>query len=259
MLSVPDTEELEDLNVPACPEEGDGVAEAINVQPEVLTSLETANETKPPRKFDVKVLDGTAVLHFLPTAGIATFRDYAKKVFLPFLRNQLNSVKRLDMVWDTYKKNNIKETTREKRGKGVRKKVEAQNKIPGKWQDFLRDPDNKKELFAFLTNEIKHCEFPSYKEVIVTPGDAAVCRGSDHHIPHCDHEEADTRMVYHMQDAIKNGQTSCLIRTVDTDVIVILTGKYFQFCTICPAVDIWVAFGVGRKFNYLTSIHSPRL
>lgn len=120
MLNAPDTEELEDLNLPACPEEADEVAEVLHVQPEVLTSLETANETEPPSTFDVKVLDGTAVLHFLPTAGIATFRDYARKVFLPFLRNQLNSAKHLDMVWDTYKKNSIKET-REERERSMQK------------------------------------------------------------------------------------------------------------------------------------------
>lgn len=58
-------------------------------------------------------------------------------------------------------------------------------------------------------------------------------------------------MVYYMQDAIENGHTTCLIHTVDTDVIVIPIGKYYQFCTVCPAVDIWVAFGVGRTFNYI--------
>lgn len=99
MLNAPDAEKLEGLNVPACPEEADEVAEVLHVQPEVLTSLETANETEPPRKFDIKVLAATAVLHFLPTARIATFRDYARKVFLPFLKNQLNSAKHLDMVW----------------------------------------------------------------------------------------------------------------------------------------------------------------
>ena len=58
-------------------------------------------------------------------------------------------------------------------------------------------------------------------------------------------------MVFHLYDALKKGHTSCLVRTVDTDVIVILIGKYYQLCTISPAVDIWVAFGVGRKFQYI--------
>lgn len=104
------------------------------------------------------------MFHFFPTAGIPTFRDYARKAFLPFLRNQLNSAKRLDMVWDTHKKNSIKEIMRGKRGKGVRRSVEAQKKIPGKWQDFLHDPDNKKELFASLQMRSSALCFPLTKK-----------------------------------------------------------------------------------------------
>ena len=121
------------------------------------------------------------------------------------------------MVWGTYRTHSIKETAREKRGKGVCRKVEAQNKIPGKWQDFLHDPDNKKELFAFLTNEIEHCEFPTEKEVFITSGDTAVCRGSDYQLPNCDHEETVTRMVFRLQDALENGHTTCFVYIVDTD------------------------------------------
>ena len=156
-LNALHTDELRDMDLLTCQEEEDEVVEVVDMQPEVNAPLETANKTEPPSTFDVKVLDGTAVLHFLPLAAIETFGDYAKKVFLPFIRNQLDSAKHLDVVWVTYRTDSIKETAREKRGKGVRRKVEAQNKIPGKWQDFLRDPDNKKELFAFLTNEIEHC------------------------------------------------------------------------------------------------------
>ena len=250
--SVPESEELDDFDLVSSLEEADELAEMIDLQPEVFSSIvETTNRTEPPSIFDVKILDGTAVLHFLQTAGMSTFGEYAEKIFIPYLRNQLDCAKRVDIVWDTYKKDSIKETTRERRGKGIHRKVEAQNKIPGKWQDFLRDPENKKELFAFLTREIEIGEFPADKEVVVTSGEEALCRGSDHQILQCDHEEADTRMVFHLHDALKDGHTTCLIRTVDTDVAVILLGKYYQFSMICPDVDIWVAFGVGKKFNYI--------
>jgi hypothetical protein len=38
---------------------------------------------------------------------------------------------------------------------------------------------------------------------------------------------------------------------VDTDVIVILIGKFNILKNICPAADIWVAFGVGKRFTYI--------
>lgn len=46
----------------------------------------------------------------------------------------------------------------------------------------------------------------------------------------CDHEEADSRICIHVQDAVRNGASKVLVRTVDTDVIVILVGIYFQLC-----------------------------
>ena len=36
------------------------------------------------------------------------------------------------------------------------------------------------------------------------------------------------------------------IRTVDTDVIVILAGMFYDLLVIQPLADIWVAFGVGK-------------
>ncbi len=43
----------------------------------------------------------------------------------------------------------------------------------------------------------------------------------------CDHEETDTRLAVHIVHAIHNGHGKILVRTVDTDVIVILVGKFF--------------------------------
>ncbi len=75
----------------------------------------------------------------MPTTGVITFNDYAEEVFIPYLLRQLESAMRLDLVWDTYLPKSLKESTREKRGKGVHRKVSGQTKLPGKWMDFLRD------------------------------------------------------------------------------------------------------------------------
>ena len=68
----------------------------------------------------------------------------------------------------------------------------------------------------------------------------------------CDHEEADTRLLVHLGDALKNGCNTCVVRTVDTDVVVILIGKLHHLLSINPSVKIWVAFGTGK--HSLTSI-----
>ncbi|XP_071952428.1 uncharacterized protein [Antedon mediterranea] len=61
----------------------------------------------------------------------------------------------------------------------------------------------------------------------------------------CDHEEADSRMCIHIDDALKKGSRVILVRTVDTDVIVILVGIFCNLIACYPGTCIWVAFGMG--------------
>ena len=75
-----------------------------------------------------------------------------------------------DIVWDVYKRNSLKESTREKRGKGVRRKVSGPTKLPSNFKDFLRDSKNKEELFNFLTNKVSNCDFLSGEQVYITSG-----------------------------------------------------------------------------------------
>ena len=43
---------------------------------------------------------------------------------------------------------------------------------------------------------------------------------------------------------------SIKVRTVDTDVVTILIGAYFNLATTQPQVDVWVAFGMGKAFRF---------
>ena len=51
------------------------------------------------------------------------FEEYAKKVFIPHLQLQLYYSKHVDLVWDTYIPDSLKDTTRKKTGQGVRRKL----------------------------------------------------------------------------------------------------------------------------------------
>ena len=52
-------------------------------------------------------------------------------MFIPYLSKQLEETTRLDVVWDKYLLDSLKESTREIRGKGVRRKVSGETKLPG--------------------------------------------------------------------------------------------------------------------------------
>ena len=81
----------------------------------------------------------------------------------------------------------------------------SQTKLPGNWMAFLRDPMNKKELFAFLTSRIEEFHWPPDKTLYVTSGQAVSYFGSSSTMNCCNHEKADTRIVVHVRHALEQG------------------------------------------------------
>ncbi len=218
---------------------------------DMLNCIEQAEVSDPPSMYDCTVLDGAVIVHILSTKAVSTFNEYAEHVFIPYLIDQLQKSSRIDVVWDTYIADSLKESTREKRGKGLRRKVLSQTKLPSNWMDFLRDPNNKKELFAFLTSKCADFTFPPDKAVYITSGEAVVSLGlNSTAMPDCNHEEADTRIVVHLLHALEHGMRTIKVRTADSDVIAILVGAFFNLTSTQSSVDVWVAFGTGKNFRF---------
>ena len=65
----------------------------------------------------------------------------------------------------------------------------------------------------------------------------------------CNHEEADTRVIIHAFDAARKGSQKLLIRTVDTDILVLA----IAYVERLGVQELWVAFGTGKKFRYLAA------
>ena len=63
----------------------------------------------------------------------------------------------------------------------------------------------------------------------------------------CNHEEADTRLLLHAADAAKCGFEKLMLRTVDTDVVVLAIAFFHEL----PLSELWVAFGVGKHLRYV--------
>ena len=177
-----------------------------------------------PRNLDVIIIDGVAVVNMIKPGTERTFSEYAADSFIPYIRAQLSHITRLDIVWDEYLKNSLKATTRGKRGIGVRQCVAADNKLPRNWQEFLRVDQNKQELFKYLAECVTSID--AEKQVISTHGKQVlsimpISRDNIGRLVPCNHEEADTRMLLHAADAVQCGFTKILLRTVDTDVLIL--------------------------------------
>ena len=83
---------------------------------------------------DATFLDGAVVVQMLNPGTAKTFLDYAEQVFLPYISAQLENTARVDIVWDVYQTDNLKSTTRQKKGKGVRGRVVPSAAIPENWR-----------------------------------------------------------------------------------------------------------------------------
>lgn len=218
---------------------------------DLVRCIEQGEKDEIPRIFDCKIFDGAVLAHTLSAATATTFGDYAQSIFLPFLLRELQYVRdRIDVVWDQYLPSSIKASTRERRGSGVRLKVNPHTKIPSKWNDFLLDSSNKDELFSFLTQKVTDADWPDGKDIYITNGTTVISRGTSHVMSDCTHEEADSRIVVHIVHALQHGAKTVQVRTVDTDVLVILVGHFFDLLQLQPDLKLSVAFGVGKDFCF---------
>lgn len=198
------------------------------------------------------LIDGAALVNMLkPNGACKTFSDYVDQVYLPYVRNQLQTVNRIDIVFDKYLPDSLKHSARSNRGKGLRRRVEPGVKLPGDWGSFLRVDENKTELFKYLAEQTVSVEIPG-KQVLSTSDNVVLSRSRDDlsGVSPCTHEEADTRLLLHALDASKEGFKKVMVRTVDTDVVV-LAVTYFGLLSLD---ELWIAFGCRKSFRYI-SVH----
>ena len=75
-------------------------------------------------------LDGSAIINKLAPTNGGTFDSYAWDEFMRFLSHRLADVKRIDVVWDRYLEERLKQTTRSNRGNGIRLKATGHCRLP---------------------------------------------------------------------------------------------------------------------------------
>ena len=215
-----------------------------------LESIVPPSESVP--KVEAKILDGSAVVHILDpkksTQSVKTFEDYAKHVFIPYVQKMLLDVVRLDVVWDVYRKESLKNQARQKRGNGCRIEVDNDTIIPSNWKAFLSCDENKDSLFKLLACALQELQLPAQKLVIATQGENAISYPiSDMSGLVCSQEEADTRLLFHAFHAYKQGHRKLMVCATDTDVVVIA----IAVASLLENCEIWVAFGYGSKLRYI--------
>ena len=90
----------------------------------------------------------------------------------------------------------------------------------------------------------------STEEIVTTQGEEvyASVQWDTSWLSPCNHQEADTRMILHVADAINEGYMKILLRTVDTDVVILAVTAAAKLSTISE-LELWVPFGTGKHFR----------
>ena len=133
-----------------------------------------------------------------------------------------------------------KKAVRDKRGSGQRRKVMPATRSPSDWKGFLRVDDNKRELLQLLADDTVSLTIPENKEIYSTYGEQVLTMSSTGRtemtiLEPCSHEEADTQLMVHVLDASLCGYQRIMIRTNDTDVVVLAV-------SIADIIQGWIRF-----------------
>ena len=121
--------------------------------------------------------------------------------------------------------------------------------IPRKWKEFLRNSDNKAEMFRLVADYVSSLVIPEGKQVFCTQEERVVAfpTATVDGVSPCTHEEVDTRIVLHARDAAESGHSSILIKASDIDIVVICVSLLDKI----GAEELYVEYGTSKNLRLL--------
>ncbi|CAH3124044.1 unnamed protein product [Porites lobata] len=93
-------------------------------------------------------------------------------------------------------------------------------------------------------------------QTIVTKGEEVLCSPpatGRNKLSLCSHEEVETRIMVHITDAVQDGHQSVMIRSTDTDVVVLTVAAVATL----DRKELWVSYETGKNQKILPAHLSP--
>ena len=227
----------------------------------LFTKLIPGSESGPPTANGLIVDISTIIRSHAAIVNLSslTYSDFAKYIlnYVETLATKLQ-VERMDLVFDTYLNESIKSMTRDSRGQSCEILFDEDDLIKEKAESFLLNSENKTRFNALIQ---KHATNPLFwqwsGEIVTTYGKKFWSRNEGvreiGEWMDAVHEEADNRMLIHAKDMLDAGIKSIVIRTGDTDVIIIFLAYHLQFRQYSNS-DIWIE-KPGKKFISLNNAY----
>ena len=200
----------------------------------------------------IYILDIAAIIRSLVKVP-NTFKDVALRL-LSDIPMRYNIVY---VACDTYKDLSIKNSERHLRGDGDKFVIRSANvRVPANFKKFLGNGDNKERLFEIIEEVWVQNRNQLGQHVVYFARGNACLKITEHGSSRVeelgtDHEEADTKIAYLIQHAVRNsdGQSiACVVRSSssDVDIPIILLGM-----ESISNVEIYIDNGSGKSRKLL--------
>ena len=118
-----------------------------------IAKILEATVTHPDTRLGCEVDSSSSVYSLLPKTS-KTFEEYSVQDVIPKIQIYSLNFMRTDIDFDVYWTSSQKAETKSKRDNGDQCQVVEKIKLPPNWKSFLRDNNNKSELFGFLADKI---------------------------------------------------------------------------------------------------------
>ena len=231
----------------------------------LLIELERRVQPSNPEFIDVKIIDGMFFMHLFINLP-SKFGDAAKCILQQLCKQ---AAKEIHLVFDKTISPSIKDCERSIRGHNRESMFQItgpEQKRPSNWLHSLRIDQFKEALVQFLTTFWDRNDFAfiiGQKKLfgdmcfLFRTEDGVMVKSIAHDYI-CRHEEADSRMFFHLSKC--QAGLNIVLRSIDTDVLIIALGSFSSLCTVENDKKIWMETGLSTKntlrYTNINQIHN---
>lgn len=229
----------------------------------LMKSLESGVEHNPPPRIDILIIDGFFLLHTMKNVP-KTFGSISKKMLQ--MVTQLQAT-RYDVIFDQYFSPSIKDYERSLRQESAQLDFNITGPDQTRPADFVKELKNIRFKQALVDFMIQHwatdemAPFIGNKEIFINfrqchyyfVHNNRVISGVEDNLSCEQHEEADTKIIYHVCNV--DAESNFVIRCSDTDIAAIMLGNMHHLKN--KDSHVWILTGTGNKQRYvdLKKIH----
>ena len=199
------------------------------------------------------------------SSGTECFSDFAVIIYHHVMKLS-HGYNRIDLVFDRYFEESLKEGTRNERGTGSMFVLEGDDTpVPSNMeQTFMKESKSKNALNEYLAKKLievhkgtQHLVI-TLKDTVLCSFDAESLEQSEFFITKCQSEEADQRIIRHVLHIIHSYDKfeRIVINTIDTDVLVLLISYVGRMKSIGPSpnLEIYAYLTAGKKYYNIREI-----